>query len=330
MPRLPGGGKARCCLFGRAAMVAVAGLMLWPVTAFAATTGPSQPEWWIDRGQLYIGGTLESIGAGVDTFISRNPAPVDNETYLRVRLARVFAEGGESSPRHDFNLSSDLPKTRGRLKLIIQSERDDFESLVEQQADDSTARSSVDDEEDNDIEAALRYVWPGAPQWNPDLEIGIRSRLPLDPFVKMRIRRDFVLSDNWRFRNRHELFYYHQNGLGERSLLEFSRPLGESWFFSNSTGLQWAEREGRLEYDNIVSLIHFHRDNKRYIYRTGFFSQQQPRSQLLGYFVEAVYRRRLYKELLYAELTPGVRWLRENDFKDQTTLTFRLLMYFKN
>lgn len=297
--------------------------------ASMASAGPIQPEWWMDRGQLYIGGTLENIGSSVDTFISRDTSPSDNDTYLRVRLARVFYEG-ESVPKHDFNLRSDLPKTRGHLQLIIESEQDDFEPLLEQDQNESSGQSSLNNNQNNGIETALRYIRPGVSKWNPNLDVGIRSKLPLDPFVKLRVKRDFHLANQWRFRNHHELYYYHQNGWGEKSTFQFAKPLGEDWSFSDATDIQWSKDEGRVEYDNIVTFVNYFSENKRYTYRFGFFSQEQPRSLLMGYFVEAGYRRRLYQDLLYAEMTPAVRWVRANDFNDEPSLTFRLLMYFKN
>ena len=309
----------------------VAGLLLLslPASPVLAYSSSAEPEWWIDRGQLYIGGSLAKAGGAVDSFLSRDYRRSENHSYLRIRLARVLEEGGSSLTRHDFDLHADLPKTRKRLRLVISSESDDFDSLLDQERNEATGKNRSGDDEDR-LAAALRFFWPDVSSWNPSLDIGIRSSLPLDPFVKFRVDKVFALDDKWYFRTAHELFFYHQSGLGEKSAFVFDRRIGEDWLFASLLEMRWEERETILEFAEILSLTHFHRPNKTYVYRSGAFFQRQPRSQLTGYFVDINYRRRLYQEILFAEMIPGMYWLRENDFKGRASITFRLVMYFRS
>lgn len=283
----------------------------------------------IDMTQFYVGGTMQSISGSLDSFISRDPSLVENESYMRLRLARVFEEGGESYSRHDFSARLDLPKTKGRMQLLVESDNRDLESLAEQKRNVSEDQSSLRNE-DNSVSAAVRFLLPDISDWNPSFDVGVRAQTPPNPFTRFRVHNIYAMPDLWHFRTNHEISFYHQQGLRQQSFFIFDRPLGDDWLFANTAEWHWRKKDAELEYDNILAFTHFHTEYKTYVYRTGAFFQERPKSQLQSYFVEINYRRKLYRDWLYAEMIPALHWRREQDFKSQASLTFRLQIFFRN
>lgn len=296
--------------------------------AVPATDGPEVAGNWVDRSQQQIENVVQWLGRGTDRLLTGDDAVVENDSYLRIRLAEVLEEGGEHFAKYEVKLKIDLPKTEKRLQLVFDSDPDDFEELVEQSRTVSSDQQNLRDADNNDVSAALRWLMPVISGWRTSVDAGVRAKLPLDPFIRFRARRAYTLPDLWQFSMNHQLYYYHQRGLGQKSTLVFSRPLAEQWLLSNILTGQWRNKDDKLEFSHITALDYRPSDSDTLIWRAGLFYQENPRSYLESYFAEMTYRRRLYSDWLYGEVIPAVEWLRETDFDDDYSLTLRLDVIF--
>jgi hypothetical protein len=62
--------------------------------------------------------------------------------------------------------------------------------------------------------------------------------------------------------------------------------------------------------------------------RLGALGESQPSWRTTSYFADLTWRYRLYEDWLFAELIPALEFPREEGFKDQASVVFRIEMYF--
>ena len=139
---------------------------------------------------------------GIDNFFAGEDALTDtNKSYARLELGTRFTEGlgfiDDSSVKFKLN----LPATQKRLRVIIESESEEDETLEE------ANRSSVlasRDTTDTSISAALRFISSEADLWKSRFDIGIKAKIPPDPFARYSAKRRWALNEAWsaRFRQR--------------------------------------------------------------------------------------------------------------------------------
>jgi len=288
---------------------------------------------WVDQSHDYLSVWVQRIGTGVDRFLSRSEDVSENESYVRLRAGFLFDSKEDVLFQPDIQAKLDLPGTKKRIKLVFDNEPDDFDSLYQQNQELRTSRTRAAKPSklvDGESSAALRWLLPIWEEWAPSMDVGVRAKVPLDPFVRFRIRKLYQLSDPWYFYMSHQLNYHHRRGVSEKSHFTVARPIGEKLLWLNTWQVQWRKQQKHLEYGYIISLNHYVSEKDTFIWRAAVFYQQQPVAHQQSYLVDLRYRRQLRWDWLYAELVPGIQWLREHNFSDQYTFTIRLEALLKN
>lgn len=281
---------------------------------------------WIDATRRYVGDAVQSISGSVDNFLARDASVNNNESYVRLRLGYVTEEGGHAYPNNNIKLKVDLPKTSHKWSLVFESDPDELESLEEQQQDHKDPRRALEDT-DGSI-GAIRFMLNDWRHWENDIDVGIKAPYPFDPFVRFSTKRRYQLSPEWAVGIRHAIYYFSRDGFGERSNVLFSRPLDSSWTFFNSLDMRWQDEGQLLEFGEVLMFQQVYTERDTFLYRTGAFYQDHPRSALQSYFIDMTYRRRLHAHWLYGEIIPGVTWPASTDFKSVAALTLRLEVVF--
>lgn len=281
---------------------------------------------WIEEPRLLVSRSVTSFGTLVDDFLTEDESCLENESYLRLRMGEVLEEGGESYPRNDLKLKIDLPKTENRWSLVLESDSDDFDSLEDQYQERPEETSTIS--QSDGTTGAIRFFMDDLLDWRADLKVGVKGPFPLNPFVRSTIEKRYPLGEVWLARVDHSLYYYHEEGLGERSRLVFQRKIGEQWSLSHTTDMQWQEQDAILEFGEILSLRHSPTNRDFLTYRVGAYYEEHPASHLTAYFMDMRYRRRLHSNWLFAELVPDVTWARSEKFNDIASLTLRLEVRF--
>ncbi len=319
-------------LLQKKAFFFLAGLCLWGdaglvVAAYSDENYEETPA-WIEAPRLFVSKAIKAMTGSVDDFLSQDDEDIVNESYLKLRLAQVLEEGGHTYPKNDLKLKVDLPKTENRWALIFETDPDEFESLEEQnqnrESDDNSIRNT-----DGSV-GALRVMLDEWNNWKSDFDVGVKAPLPLNSFVRFNMQRGYKLNEAWSARVRHSVYYFHEEGFGERSRFNLHRRLGEDWSFTNLMDMQWRHEGQELEFGEIVSFHHSASGRDAFTYRAGGFYEEHPGSHVKSYFVDVRYRRRLHSNWLYGEIIPDVTWAEANDFNDLASISFRLEVYFRH
>src|SRR5690606_10917274 len=149
---------------------------------FPYTTLLRSDSWWMNFSNWVIrqerrhGVTVQNIGAWADRTLSgSNLALPNNESYLRLGFAAEseYSDPAQFKPEARFRL--DVPTTREKLRLVIESESEELIPLAEREGD---RQLTEPDRSDTDTTGALRFVTGVGDAINLSMDVGGRLRLP--------------------------------------------------------------------------------------------------------------------------------------------------------
>lgn len=289
-------------------------------SAFAKTT-----DWLIEERNEWseiIGNT----GARLDGFFAGRAAEIrTNGSFLRLGFETKYEKRGEITLDPVLRFKLDLPTLEERLKLVVESDSLEQKSLGEANRDRSL---SSEERASTDTTGALQLLSdPKKRKWRASTSIGVRFRNPPDPFWRARLRRSWELENDWTFRVLQSVYYFHEDGWGETTRLIFENQFG-NYFFRSRSEARWVHEDRTMEYAQVLSMQR-ELDAKRAInYQLGILGENQPTLWTTDYYVNAIYRRLLYKEWLFYEMIPELLFPRDDDFKPNPSLTFRLEVVF--
>lgn len=284
---------------------------------------------WYEQSHDYVSDWIENVGIGMDRLLSRTRDVPENESFLRLRGGYGWQSLADSGFDRDIQAKLDLPNTQKKLRLVFSSFSEDEQSIFQQQ-NEGVYDTNALKEKDKSAFAALRWMLPSWQKWRPSMDVGVKTSVPLDPFVRFRLRNNFALARQWQLYTSHEVSYSHQKRLRSHSDFTLAKPIHPRVLWSNTWQLQWQKQYNHLEYGYILGFEHFITERDKIFWRAGAFYQQRPQARQQAYLIDMRYRRDLYKKWLFMEVIPAVQWLHENNFRDQYSLTLRLELLFKN
>lgn len=280
-----------------------------------------EPEYSsLDRSRDWLAKQVEGFSGGLDSFfIERffNEKVLDDDingsrAVISLHTRRIFGEGVEY--KLDAKLKLELPHTQDRLKLLIRSE-DDSEYAVD--------RDPLRSVENATYSTSVRYVISEAKKWETDADVGIRLKIPFNPFVRLRTYRYFDFMD-WRSRFTQSLLYYHIDGWVEKSDFFMDYNFSEDKLFRLSTNADYYLLGDYFELNYGIGLYQKLKNNAMLAYLAGASGDTKEGAILNGYFAGIKYRRRIYKDWIYAEIMPQLEWNEERNYQRLGAVMFRL------
>jgi len=251
-----------------------------------------------------------------------------NKSYVKVTFDFDVSkmDGFEVKPRLKFSL--DLPIAKKKLRLVIESDLDQAQSIEERN---NAQLPSTNNREDDDLYASFRYLVDSNSWERLSFDWGVKARWPPDPFTRARGVRRWDLNEYWNMIFSQEIFWYETKGLGTYTQFDFDRALlsSKDFLLRITNALDWSERNEQFDLFEQVSIFQ-DLDNKRTVqYAIGFSAENSKRhSVITNYFTKATYRRRLYKDWFFYELTPGIEFPREHDFNANPFISLRFEVLF--
>ena len=103
--------------------------------------------------------------------------------------------------------------------------------------------------------AALQKEISKKNEWRTKASLGIKLKVPLDPFLRIRAHRDFSIT-NWKIRFTETLFWFNSKGLGASTLLEIDHPLTKNLLFRSKTSELWTNFLDYHELEQTFTLYH--------------------------------------------------------------------------
>lgn len=292
---------------------------------------PRQGVWldssnWVARQRDIQSKRVNTLGEWLDQVLSgeaiRTPS---NESYLRLGLASRWEKGSWVNIEPDVRFRLDLPTVEDKFRLVVENTPDELVPLRERNQE---RRLTGAERTDTDTTGALRYLALISDRWSLSNDVGLRFGSPIDAFWRSRLRANWDLGGPWELDVEQRFFYFHEDGWGERTELVFSRWLSATQHLSVRSDLQWVDRETRFEWTQVAYLDQFIDNRNQLTYRLGVIGENRPGWRTSVYFTDVSWRYRLYENWLFAEVLPSLEFPREDSFRENPAITFRIEMFF--
>ena len=267
---------------------------------------------------------LETTATEIDRFFATEEALEEaTGSFFKVRLDNwwIEREGAKAVP--DIRANLKLPRTQRRFNLLIESDPE-REDRTEEDLPDSPEEQA----EENNLSLALEGVGE-LKRWEVRPALGLKVTLPVELFSRIRFIRRQKVGLGWSSRMSNTLAWFRTEGVIGRVDHDFDRPLGERFLFRVGSSYRWSRDEEVQSFDQRLILFQTLREARRIAYEVGVFSDDK-----LGPWVSQDYyarirlRRRIYRQWLFAEIQPQVRFPRHRSFNHVFSLLFRLEAVF--
>lgn len=269
---------------------------------------------------------VQSLGNWADRTLSGEAHNLpNNESYLRVGFATESEYGDPAQFEPEVRFRLDIPTTKRKLRLVIESESDELIPLEERQR---YRQLTEPDRTDTETTGALRYLSQIGDAINLSNDIGVRLRLPPDAFWRATAEKRWKADADWAMRAQQRFYFYHQDGWGARTWLSASRDVGNGWRFWSSSELEWVHRDSKFVAAQIFSTGKRINNRSTLTPRIGVLGESKPGWRTTSAFADLTWRYRLHSDWLFAEIIPALTFPREESFKDQGSVLFRIEMFF--
>lgn len=281
---------------------------------------------WFIRRQRHHSRQVATLGRELDRTLSGETyLEHGNDTFVRLGAYNRYSEDGELGFKPEVRFRLDLPTVEDQLRLIIESDSDDLAPLSEQR---QRGTLSPGQREDSGFTSGvLRWLRPLSERWKASADLGMQFELPAELFARARTWSDWH-PGQWRLHVDQRLVWFVQEGGISRTWLGFHRDLGEHWSFRAASEVRWVNSRDGFE---VGETLRFQRrfGNSHFLrYRAGILGESFDGWRTTEYFTDLSFRERLYDNWLFGEIIPSLRFRRENDFDAESTITFRIEMFF--
>ncbi|MBW7470504.1 hypothetical protein [Marinobacter sp. F4218] len=269
---------------------------------------------------------VERLGQWADRTLSGSEYGLpNNASYLRIGFATESESGAPFQFEPEARFRLDIPTTRRKLRLVIESESEELIPLEERQRD---RQLTQDERSDTEATGALRYLTEIGDAINLSNDVGVRLRLPPDAFWRATAQKDWRLDEDWLLRAQQRFYFYHNDGWGERTWLTAGRQVGQGWYFISSSELEWIHDEKEFVAAQIFSVDKRLNNRSTLTPRLGILGESKPSWRTTTYFADVTWRYRLHSDWVYAEVIPALEFPREESFKDRPSVVFRVELFF--
>jgi hypothetical protein len=287
--------------------------------------GPVRPT-FLDSIQSDISENILQSAMWLDSFFydSRYTAE-ENETRAIVRYESFLEDHAGLTFKTKLKLVLNLPQLKNKANLVIGDPNDENRSQPGQGLLTSTAPL---ENTNRHTSAALSYQIKSSERLTISARIGFRYRNGrIVSFLRPYYRRLYRLV-GWDLRITQELPYWTDTKWSSSTTIDLERPLGNAFFFRTSLNGTWYEHVAGYYYGLLFSLSQPLSSVSALNYELGASFQTGPHDLLEAVVVDTRYRRRFWRDWMYFDIAPQVRFPRDRQFKAVPGILFGLEMQF--
>lgn len=281
----------------------------------------------LDASHGYFSKNIEGLSDSVDTFFGDDRIFEEaSGTYVQVRSSMIYSKYGtfdfDTQLRAKIKLTN-LKRLGNRVQLLISGDDDGPSGPI-------TSGGELGNlAEDLDPSTSLQVLLLEKERWDIRIQPGVKFRTPIDPFVKLRVRRQQPLGEAWLTRTTVYPAWYKSRGFEFPGTLDFERGTGQGAFFRASTNVLWYEEENKNLFAG-QSFFFSHPLTKRsqMAYNVGVSFEREPRWRDTGYFATIRYRANIHRGWIFFEVKPQILFQRESDFKPDPSLALTLELFY--
>lgn len=242
----------------------------------------------------------------VDRFFGDEIRKEDNETTrLSLRVGVKVSRDNDVELDQDVDVRLSLPNLENRLQLIVDNTLDVQEPGV--------AGNYREAWQDSSPDAGLRYIFFENERFRFNVDGGLRFSGSVQAFGRVRGRYT-VPFDIWEMRLSQRGEWYTSDGFKTLSDMTWSRSLPNHALFRSRSTLSWEEEEAG--YAPGQSFTYFKVLDSKTSWRSVLRARwpETPDGGKAVYGNDYTYRRLIYSDWLFSEITPGYEFLEEKDY----------------
>ncbi len=268
----------------------------------------------VDRGHASVSRAVTGLAANVDSFFSTDiHEERSNKTRIRIGGGVRIAEFDGVDPLVRLRLDLRLPRFQRRLHLIVSG------ATEEDEADEVAAPV----EDDNDAAGFLRFFLIEGDPTELSFDAGTKLRPEPDPFVRARFTRAVAWGANL-VRPTQFGFWELQEGLGTRTRVDYDRRI-DALTLARLRG-QATVSQGTNGVEMRASAFLFRRVGRRTWLRgeLRIDSDTDPPRVVERYRAALRVRRSVWRDWLFVEIEPQLRFEREHDYGASPAIDLRV------
>jgi hypothetical protein len=301
-------------------------------------TGPCMGErgfknTWFDRTHSYLTSMLCQPSVWFDDFFGQHRAGEDwPGSLVRWKVSTRLDEQEKPVYRSEFNASFRLPKMDQRMKLVIASETRDDQTSSQPDDDpyDLEAPPGINDGEDSQTTAGLRYYITDSRKVRLNLGAGIKLENPVQPYLRVRLRYTEPLGSSTLLRLTPSIIWLTEDGINRSLRIDLERRMSENVLIRASQSLVRKELEPGISWGTVLSLYDRLSPVTVLALEAAATGTNHPDYRVERYRLAARLRSNFLREWLFLELEPEYYWPRDTlgEYHLFRAITFRLEVQF--
>ena len=279
-----------------------------------------------DKTHAFVSKRIVSISDRLDAFFGDERMDVEtNRTKVRLNLVSLIDEKGKYTFKTNVAATLILPRTQRRFKLIIEDTQDALPDNDESglQAQNRLIEAFVD----TTLSTAFRYLLIDTKKYNIQLDLGVRTKTPIDPFTRLRIRRTYFFRD-WESRLVYSFKWPFSKKWEAATSAAFDHPVGERFLFRFGNVASRRRTEEGVRFSHDFSLFQKLPEEAALVYFSGMKWVDRPRIHATSYRFGVTYRRRLFRPWCFFQVRPLGAFPEEARFDFTPSVTFKIEFIF--
>ncbi len=286
----------------------------------STTETEANPWQWLLGNREVVSRNVTAVGRNLDNWLAgEGIGEQSNQTYLSVRLNQQIGSRDGYHSRARIGGSLDLPRASERWRLIFESDAEELNSLEGDVLGDEVSGEGI---------AGLSYQQKLGERWQLSHAIGLRDRLPADPFYRFKAQHQRTLNADWSLSFRQKIWHYKTQGWGYDTDFTFNREISASKILSISSGVKYQQDRKRTEFSQILALHDTRAEFETLSYELGLLGSNRPNSRINDYFTGVRYRHALEDDWLFVEVVPQLLVSRDENWRPELRLIINLEMLF--
>lgn len=272
---------------------------------------------------------VDNTSRGIDRFFGTDESLlVENKSFIRLGQSIRFIPGSNSTDT-SLRFRLDLPTTREKLRVVIESNVSELDPLLGRDAQPNQNTDNIEN-----AESTLGLESQSSPsnteQWDGRVGAGIRFRSGVDPYLRYTASRQLTFDDSeWTAKSFNRLIYYNQRGYQIRSSLDFNRLLTNSLSFRALTQLDWQQFRKETSYIQSLELNQIIDQRNAMRYAILFLGDTAQQPSLFDKVLQVYWRRDIHNKFIYLDVVPEYHWPGSHLQDPYLSLTLRLEMFFR-
>lgn len=258
-----------------------------------------------------------------DFFIVDGNDAEDPKARARIRLGWRPKSGDWSELETRFKLRVRLPKLKHKASLVFSDEEDDEHSDLPLET-----TSTYQDEKDESFTAAIRLIFGPDDKNLLDTRVGLSGG---DIFARARHKRQLIFTDKQAFTIQPSLYYYLDDGLGAKLLLEYDYQLDHANQFRVNYSIRGSEAFHGIRWKHGFYQLSQINDKTASI--TGLQVEGERNGEegftIDKYTLSYRYRFNAVRHWIYFEVEPFLEWEEEESYDTTPGIALRIEGFFE-